>query len=503
MGVHDFTVYDMYRRNAKLFKNITALVCADKRITFGELLGQVQSLSGGLLTQEIHQGDRIAILAQNNCDFFLLYGAAAAMGVIVVPINWRLSIEEIKYILQDSAPTAICFDGRYKNIIMQLHSECKSLQYFFVFGEPEAGYVSLTELRGDYPSEEVEVKGTDPYIIIYTAAVQGQPRGAVLTHGNVIFCNVQTVSMMGLSLNDAYLNILPLFHVGGVAMAFSVMHVGGKNVVMPSFDPKEVLGMIEKERITIMGSFPPILTQLSGEISEGIYDLTSLKHVFGLDHPDNIADFERRTGSQFWLPYGQTETMGLTCLCPNYEKTGSAGRQGLLVDVKIVDEYDRDVEPGEKGEILARGPLVFQGYWKQGELTRHTFRGGWHHTGDIGRLDKEGYLWYVGRKAEKELIKSGGENVYPVEVEKVILDHPGINEVAVIGVHDPEFGEGIRAVCVLKPNVILSEQELIDFVAARIARYKKPRHVSFVDSLPKKVDGSIDREKVKTIHGHD
>jgi long-chain acyl-CoA synthetase len=173
------------------------------------------------------------------------------------------------------------------------------------------------------------------------------------------------------------------------------------------------------------------------------------------------------------------------------------------VDIKIVDEYDRDVKPGEKGEILVRGPLVFQGYWGQDELTKRTFRDGWHHTGDVARLDNEGYLWYVGRKAEKELIKSGGENVYPAEVEKVILEHPGINEVAVIGVRDPKFGEGIKAVCVLKPNVTLSEQELIDFVAARIARYKKPRHVSFVDSLPKKEDGLIDREKVKVIHGHD
>ena len=194
--------------------------------------------------------------------------------------------------------------------------------------------------------------------------------------------------------------------------------------------------------------------------------------------------------------------MGLITFCPNSERPGSAGKQGPLVNIKLVDEYDRDVEIGEKGEILVQSPLVFQGYWKQEELTRYILRDGWHHTGDIGRLDNEGYLWYAGRKGEKELIKPGGENVYPVEVEKVILEHPGIHEVSVIGVPDPKFGEGIKAVCVLKPNIRLSEQELIEFVAARIARYKKPRYVSFVDSLPKKEDGSIYQEKVKALYGH-
>jgi long-chain acyl-CoA synthetase len=279
------------------------------------------------------------------------------------------------------------------------------------------------------------------------------------------------------------------------------MHVGGKNVIIPEFDPKVVLQKIERERVSIIVSFPPILAKLLTEISEGTYDLSSLRHVLGLDHPDTIASFEKKTGSQFWQFYGQTEAMGLTSLCPHAEKPGSAGRQGLLVGIKLVDEHGREVETGERGEILVRGPLVFQGYWQQDELNRHTFRDGWHHTGDMGRLDNEGYLWYVGRKAEKELIKTGGENVYPVEVEKVILEHPCVKEVTVIGVPDSTFGEGIKAICVLKPNVRLAEQELIDFVAARVARYKKPRYVTFVESLPKKEDGGIDRESVIETHG--
>jgi long-chain acyl-CoA synthetase len=193
--------------------------------------------------------------------------------------------------------------------------------------------------------------------------------------------------------------------------------------------------------------------------------------------------------------------MGLTSLCPNVERPGSAGKPGPLVDLKIVDDVDREVPPGQVGEIVVRGPLVFQGYWKEEELTKYTFREGWHHTGDRGRLDEDGYLWFAGRKAEKELIKPGGENVYPVEVEKVILEHPGVHEVSVIGVLDPKFWEGIKAVCVLKGKVKVTEQELIDFVGGRIARYKKPGYVTFVDSLPKKEDGSIDRDKVKALYG--
>jgi len=166
-----------------------------------------------------------------------------------------------------------------------------------------------------------------------------------------------------------------------------------------------------------------------------------------------------------------------------------------------VDEFDHEVEAGKVGEILVRGPLVFHGYWGEDDLTKHTFRDEWHHTGDAGRMDQDGYLWFAGRKAEKELIKPGGENVYPIEVEKVILEHPSVQEVSVIGVPDPKFGEGIKAICVLKPSAKLTEQELIDFVGGRIARYKNRVTVKFVASLPKKEDGSVDRVKVKEMYG--
>jgi long-chain acyl-CoA synthetase len=297
------------------------------------------------------------------------------------------------------------------------------------------------------------------------------------------------------------MNIVPLFHIAGLAAALSIMHAGGRNLMISKYDPKTAGKMIDQEEVTLIVDFPPILSQLLDEQSAGECHFSSLKNIIGVELPETIKRFEDLGTGQFWLVYGQTETMGFTFLGLNLEKPRSAGRPGPLVDLKIIDEFDREVDAGKPGEILIRGPLVFEGYWGEEELTQYTFREGWHHTGDVGRLDEDGFLWFVGRKAEKELIKPGGENVYPIEVEKIILEHPSIQEVSVIGVPDPKYGEGIKAVCVLRPNAQLTGKELIDFVAGKIARYKKPGYVEFVDSLPKKEDGSIDRTKVKVMYG--
>jgi acyl-CoA synthetase (AMP-forming)/AMP-acid ligase II len=375
------------------------------------------------------------------------------------------------------------------------------LKEFVTFGPGSGIYISFESLLKSQPAKPTELSGDDPFIIMHTAAVQGKPRGAVISHHNLIFCTIQNIAIMGLTREESYLNILPLFHIAGTFAALVTMHVGGRNVMISKFDPKVTGKMIDQEKITLIGDFPPILLQLLDEQAKGEFTLSSLKHVLGIDVQETIKRFENLGHGEFWLVYGQTETMGLTSVCSNREKAGCAGKAGPLVDIKIIDEFDHEVETGKVGEILVRGPLVFLGYWGEEDLSKYTLREGWHHTGDAGRMDEEGYLWFAGRKAEKELIKPGGENVYPVEVEKVILEHPGVQEVSVIGVPDPKFGEGIKAVCVLKAKAKLTEQELIDFVAGRIARYKKPGYVNFVESLPKRQDGSIDRAKVKEMYG--
>ncbi len=499
--MRSFTLYDLYHRNARIAGKTDALVWESERMSFADLLNHADALAGGLAGEGIGKGDRLAILAHNDYRFFLLFGAAAALGAVAVPINWRLSDEEIGYILKDSGAKALVVDKRQADRIRQ--PPFRDVPDLAVFPMTAAGdgSVSIDSLLAAEPRTPVSVEDRDPFCLIYTAAVEGKPRGAVLTHGNMIYGNLQTIATMGLTPKDAYINMLPIFHITGLNLSFSVMHAGGMNVVIEKFDEKRVVEETAKEKISVWGSFPPMLSRLTEAVEAASEPIPSLRHVMGLDGPDPIRAFEKKTGATFWMLYGQTETSGLVTFSPASEKPGSAGKQGLLTQVRVVDESENEVPIGEPGEILVQGPLVFQGFWNRDEDNRRTFRGGWHHTGDLGALDEDGYLWFKGRKPEKELIKPGGENVYPAEVEAVILEHPDVTAVSVIGVPDPRFGEGIKAVCVLKEGAVLPAEDLKEFVASRIARYKKPGYVVFVESLPRKPDGGIDREQVKQTYG--
>lgn len=490
MRIRSFSVYDMMARNARVAGDDVAVREGDTTITFSAFQGEVDRLAAGLSRQGVGRGDRLAILAMNHSGFLALFGAAAALGAIVVPVNWRLADEEIGYIFSDCDPRMVFADAAHADRVRELAPE-----------RPLHRIEDLSALHGDGPPPLAEATGDDAFCIIYTAAVEGKPRGAVLTHGNLIAANMQTIATMGMSRSDAYLNMLPMFHITGLNLAMAVMHAGGKNVVVEKFDEKQVVEQTAAEQITVWGCFPPMLARLNEAMADGAADVSSLRFALGLDGPDNIRPFEERTGATFWMLYGQTETSGLVTFGPALEKPGSAGRQGLLTRFRLVDEGENEAPLGEPGEIVVQGPLVFQGFWNQPETNRYTFRNGWHHTGDMGALDADGYLFFKGRKPEKELIKPGGENVYPAEVEAVILEHPDVVEVSVIGVPDAKFGEGIKAVCVLRKGANLTLDALAEFVASRIARYKKPRYAEFVSELPKTPDGKIDREAVKAAHG--
>jgi acyl-CoA synthetase (AMP-forming)/AMP-acid ligase II len=502
MGLHDFTIYDLIVRNARIFANREAWISDYRRVNFHEFMHEVNVLSFGLQAGGLKKGDRIGILSQNCYEFVLLYGAAAKLGAVMLPINWRLTPPEIDYILSDGRPRFLIVGPDHKATVRGLAKRLEFIEKIFVFGDADGEFAAFSALIGKAgPVKEIDIQQNDPYLIIHTAAVAGRPRGATLSQGNIIASNLQHMATMGLRENDAYLHLLPLFHIADLALAFSIMHAGGKNVLMTRFDPELALKLIETERVTTIGEFPPMLGMLLEKLEGTSCDISSLKHVAGIDHPANIEKFKKQANAEFWVGFGQSETSGMVTVCPYTEKPGSAGKEGPLAKIKLVDEDDHEVEAGKQGEICVRGPLVFLGYWNLEEDNRFTFREGWHHTGDIGRLDENGYLWYVKRKAEKELIKPGGENVYPAEVEKVILEHPEVTEVSVIGVRDPEWGEAIKAVCVLVPGSSLTKQGLIDFVASRIARYKKPKYVDFVPALPKGQEGSVDREKVKAQYG--
>ncbi len=500
--MRNFTIYDIYQRNALHSSSKTALVSGSQRINFAGLLEETEKLAYRLADAGIGKGDRLAVLAHNHPDFFLLFGAAAALGAIAVPINWRLSDPEIEFILKDCRPALLLTDEAQEKRIRETAKQNFPEIRICTMGTSGFGEIKgLRKYSGEKQADFPQISADDPFCLIYTAAVDGRPGGAVLSHGNVVYGNMQTAATMGLRGDETYLNMLPLFHITGLNLAMATLHMGGKNVLMPKFDEKQCLELTQAEKISIWGSFPPMLSRLCEAADAGTYDISSLRHVLGLDGPDQIRIFEEKTGATFWILYGQTETSGLVTFSPALEKAGSAGKPGFLTKVKIVDENENEVQRGEVGEITVQGPLVFQGFYQQEEKNRHTFRKDWHHTGDTGVLDEDGYLWFKGRKPEKELIKPGGENVYPAEVEAVILEHPAVKAVSVIGVPDPKFGEGIKAVCVLKEGESLTLKELGEFVAERIARYKKPQYAEFVAELPVKADGAVDREKVKEMYG--
>jgi long-chain acyl-CoA synthetase len=270
---------------------------------------------------------------------------------------------------------------------------------------------------------------------------------------------------------------------------------------METFDPTQAAPLMDEHQVTLLADFPPILAMLldAKETSGAKWD--SLRYVMGLDAPDVIQRLYQETKAKFWTGFGQSEITGVATLGEVIEKPGSAGRPVSLARVRCVDEAGEDVPLGEQGEIVVRGPTVFDGYWRDPDATYYAFRQGWHHTGDIGKFDEDGYLFYVGRMPEKELIKSGGENIYPAEVEHILQELPEVSAVCVFGVPDPEWGEAVKAIVELAQGESLTEEEIRQAVANRIASFKKPRIVEFTDVLPRTPEGQIDRAEVKTRFG--
>ncbi len=504
MGLRDFTVYDMIQRNAASFGALPAWFEVDdgRTLSFADVKNEVDRLAAGLRSLGLLKGDRIGVLGKNSLEYFLLYGAAAGLGLVVLPINWRLSGEEARFNLNDGTPRALFVDREFQSMIDGVREGLPSIERFFNLKDREGGYEDFNVLlTGAGGFEREDVAADDGFVIIHTAAVAGRPRGALLSHGNVLWANMHFDSFCGLGTDDVHMNLLPLFHVGGLFMATSSFHAGAMNVNMSKFDAVQAVKLIEEKRISFMFDFPPILGSILDEQEKTGRDISSLRAVVGLEGPPTIERYQDRTNGTFYIMYGQTETSCIATLGRYNDRPGSAGRMLSVAEVVLVDDHDRPVDTGGIGEITVRGPMVFKGYWDLPEDNERTFRNDRHHTGDLGRFDEQGFMWYEGRKAEKELIKPGGENVYPAEVENAILQHPSVSKTVVFGVPDPKWKEGIKAVCLLKEGETLEPQALIDFVGDRIARYKKPQIVEFVTDLPLKDDGSPDREAVKAKYG--
>lgn len=501
MGLYDCTIYSIIKHNAVIYKDRIALKFGDQVITHGQFHEIINRLACGLMDAGLQRGDRVGILAQNSLNYIYLYGASAKMGSIMVPISWRLKPKEIEYIISDARPKILFIESEFQEMVGKMIPRFRFIERCYTIDKPVEGFTFFNDLLIDKEGDiHSDVGFNDTFVILYTAAIGGEPRGAMLSHQNLILYNLQTMYFWHLTHEDININLLPFFHTQGLVVYLSVMQAGGLNIIIPRFDADLAIKHIQDDRVTIFSEFAPMLAAILDKAREGNCDLSSLRIVTGLDSYDTIKRLEEWTSATFWSGYGQAETSGGVCLAPYLKRSGSAGVCTFLNEVKIVDHSGKAVETGEVGEIVVRGPAVFKGYWNREKETEYTSRGGWHHTGDEGHLDADGYLWFRGRLTEKDLIKTGGENVYPEEVEKVILEHPLVEEVVVFGVPDSQWVEAVKAVCVLKRGESMNEEELIDFVANRIARFKKPKHVSFVSNLPKNIGGDINRERVKALY---
>ncbi len=490
---------DLLARNAAVHGGLTALLGDFGTVSHRQLHARATAMAHTLQALGVGTGDRLAVLAANRPQVIELLGAAAILGATLVLLNTRASAAETAAVLADSGARRVFCDAALRPLLdgMPAGVACEGIEDSPT-GEaqsgpgPEAKEPNVARPRVDTSS---------PLVAIPTAAVDGRPRLALLSHASLLHQALQLAHAWVLSPADRHLCILPLFHMAGLGLTMAVQVAGGASVLMPRFDAAAAASTIASDRVSCFASFAPILSGVLDAAQVGGDDLGSLRAVMGLEPADVVARLHRAwPGAVFWAAYGQTETGGPVSLAPADACPGSAGRLLPMVALRIERARGDDAAPGEPGEILVRGPGVFSGYLNRPVETAHAAHGGWHHTGDLGRLDAKGFLWFEGRAPEKALIKSGGENIYPAEVEHALRAHPAVADAVVIGVPDARWGEAVRAVCELRPEHTVSAETLCEFVGNRIARFKRPRDLIFVPALPRCQDGSIDRHVVASTY---
>ena len=497
------SLYDLFALHAEMNGEDTAFISVDSIVNYGEFVKQVDSLAAGLHARGLGKGDRLATVAKNSISHVAGLIACARLGVVAFPVNWRLASNEIAMALGLVGPKALLIEPDFYPALSE--SGFDQIKIKGVFGAEklsESEWLPLEEFQSDRQPPEVSVQPNDPAVIIATAAVAGVPRGAVLTHGNLLSVGRMFASAYQLTKADRGLGVLPLFHIAGYENLFVIAMAGGASVILPGFDAKLGSQMMDEHQISAITTFPPMLEALMAAREELGGNWASLRVCWGiLNPPEVVQKYLSLNRGDYWTGYGQTETTGIATLINAQEKPGSAGKVVDGLELRIVNDDDQEVLVGEPGEIIVKGNLVFSHYWGDEEASAYAARGGWHHTGDLGRLDEDGYLYYVGRKPEKELIKSGGENIYPAEVEAAIRQLTAVAEVCVIGVPDEKWGETVKAVIQLAEGEQLTESGLLAGISENLAAYKKPRLIQFVDQMPRDQTGKIDRAKVKTEFG--
>ena len=504
MRTHDFHYGDLLARNARQHADQAALVDGTAVLTHAQLHARCRAVASGLAAQGVRAGDRIALLSHNRPEVLVLLGGAALCGATLVLLNARASATETAAVVADAEVALVVLDPTLAPLAAEMPPQ--TVLHAFDLGTAAHGLRPWTQLLGTPDPVPTPVDAASPLVGIPTAAVDGRPRIAVLSHAAVLHQALLLAQAWALTPADRHLCVLPLFHAAGLSLTLAGQMVGAASVLLARFEPTAALQAIAQWRVSYFASFAPILGSLldaADTAPETSAPLASLRVVTGLESPETAARLAARCpGARFWRGYGQSETAGIISLAPCTGDAAAAGTPLPTVALRIERPDGSEADAGESGEIVLRSPCVFSGYWRRPAESAHAARGGWHHTGDLGRLDAQGHLRFEGRAPEKALIKSGGENIYPAEVEQALLAHPGIEAAVVFGVPDARWGEAVRAVCVRRAGHAVESADLVAFVEGRIARFKRPRDVVFAARLPQRADGTVDRAAVVAQHAH-
>jgi|BEDMetMinimDraft_2_1075160.scaffolds.fasta_scaffold06406_1 fatty-acyl-CoA synthase len=507
MALQSVTMDSWVARHAQTRPRKVALVFQGRRITYGELEEQVARTASGLCASGVRKGDRVAALLPNGPEFLEILLACTRIGAIFVPINTRLAPAEVLFILQDSMPEMLVCHEQFMPQVQAVQAKAPVRAMVQVGGTPASGTIPYEELGAGEIDAPVPLPSdpNDPAVMMYTSGTTGRPKGALLTHANLLWNNIQVLAELSVGEDDINFNAAPLFHIGGLnVLTGPILYCGATNVLEDRFDPRRALELMEAEHVTCSFAVPAMWNAIAQVPDFDRYDLSHVRFFLsgGAPCPLPLIEFFRGRGLPFQEGFGLTETAPVVAVLKQDDvvrKAGSIGKPALHVEVRIVDDYDREVRRGEIGELVVRGPNVMLGYWNQPEATAEAVRGGWFHTGDLARQDDEGYLFIVDRK--KDMIITGGENVYPVEVEQVLVRHPRVQDVAVFGIPDAKWGERVVAAVVTRDGQPLSTEEVQAFCSGKLARFKVPSQVHVLPELPRNATGKVLKTELRRRFG--
>jgi long-chain acyl-CoA synthetase len=495
------TLGDIAREHRCTYNNRSAVVDGDVRLTYDELDARTTRLANALADAGVGAGGRVLWLGQNSFRVLEVLIGCAKLGAIFCPANWRQTSDELAFVIRDFDPAVVFWQDRDVGEATRTARSSVRCGATWIQHDSESvdGYESFVA-GGKAADQEATVDPFSSVLAIYTAAFEGRPNAALLSHTSAMTQSYLLARAMDIDHTTAAIHAAPLFHVAAYMWLLPTFLFGGTNVFVSRADAAEICRIIERERVTTGFLLPPTIEQILEMNADGRFDLSSYRASAGSD-PRWIA-MTSPDGSRFgshYGGYGQSEVMALaTYNCLGPESSGSHGRTSPAARVRIVDADMSDVATGEAGEIVVRGPLVGNGYWNREELTAYRRRGGWWHTQDLGRREPDGSITFVAPMSR--MIKSAAENIYPAEVESCLESHPDVLEAAVIGRPDERWVQSVEAIVVLRPGSARSAADLIDFCKSTIASYKKPRSVRFVDALPR-ANGAKDYATLDRIYG--